>query len=287
MMNGAAVSSGSPEMKHWRRKYFGRRCPFASQVHRPRERVQPVEHGTDPAGTGLQDPRRATRGKRSSVPSAMNEISACWTMGAQPDHAREAAALGWPVEDAGGRPVRVERRMDGDRDVEFHAFPEQHVVVRMAVDHPVVVERVHPATLAAVAHGAFEFGGRALRVEERQHGDGYQPTAAVAAEVRDPAVVGARVGETDLGVGLLHFPKQANGWIEQRADQVLLVHQLQTVCGIAGPEGHAVGIAAIRARFQILRAHGPHDAERTLAGTLRRLAVDLEVLEAVVIDADP
>jgi hypothetical protein len=62
--------------------------------------------------------------------------------------------------------------MDHHRHVELDGRAPEHVVVGMPVALACVGERRDPATLAAVGDRAPELGGRALRIEQRQMGDG-------------------------------------------------------------------------------------------------------------------
>jgi hypothetical protein len=116
--------------------------------------------------------------------------------------------------------------------------------------------------------------------------DGDEPAAGAPAEVGDPTVVGPHVGQADLGVVDLGLPKQADRGVEHRPPQVLLVEQRDPFAGIAGAEGHRLHVATIGRRRDRLLTHGAHHPEGALDRALGRLAVELEELEALVVDAD-
>src|SRR5262249_6805652 len=131
----------------------------------------------------------------------------------------------------------------------------------------------------------------------------------IAAEVRDPAIVGAAVRGRELGVEELRFPQEAERWIEDRLRQSFAIEQLDALLHVHRAERRTAEIRLIMSRpnaAHVFWAHVtphrtlaktsclvdplPHAPERAeLAGTrkLGSAPVDLEVLVTVVAHADP
>jgi hypothetical protein len=136
-----------------------------------------------------------------------------------------------------------------------------------------------------------------------------QPPARVAAEVGDPAVVGAAVGARQLGVHQLRFPQQPDRRVEDRSRQALAVEELHPLAHVHGAEGGSAEVGLLGSGpdpAHLLRtnlaaqgalahlpgvlhslAHAAQGAELARTGQGGALACDLEVLVAVVADADP
>ena len=106
--------------------------------------------------------------------------------------------------------------MHGQRHVEVLRRREDRVVARIAVGHARDGERTDERAAAAVLHRALELARGLGGIAEREMGDGDQPAAGVAAEVGDPAVVGAAVRARELGVEQLGLPQQARAWDRAR-----------------------------------------------------------------------
>ena len=206
--------------------------------------------------------------------------------------------------EAGG----LEGRMNRERDAEILRGGEDRVVTRVAVRDAGDRERAYECALASVLDGALELARRFGGVAEREMRDRDQAAAGVAAEIRDPAVVGAAVCGREFGVEEFGFPQQPDRRVEERFRHPLLVEQLEALLhhhraeggafevGVLGlrrehPHLFGLGVAAHRALAQLARvldflAHAAERAEQAGRGHLGAFAIDFEVLEAVVADAD-
>src|SRR6266446_9551291 len=100
--------------------------------------------------------------------------------------------------------------MESERYAEVLCFGKNDVVVGMGVRLAGHGELRDPRAFTSVAHGAVELIGGGLGIAEREMGDRNQASAAVGAEVDDPAVVGARVGLCELDVLAFGLPDQAH-----------------------------------------------------------------------------
>src|SRR4029450_11423245 len=108
----------------------------------------------------------------------------------------------------------------------------------------------------------------------------------IAAEIGDPAIVGAAIGLTQLDVGEFALPQDSERGIEHRRIETFGVQELEPLGGVTGPERHCgreglVGVG--RESSQLLL---PHAAERgwiAAARALAGLAADLEILQAILV----
>src|SRR5262249_38640911 len=138
--------------------------------------------------------------------------------------------------------------------------------------------------------------------------DGNEPAAGVAAEVGDPAVVRAAIRARELGIEQLRLPQQAERGIEHSLGHALTIQELQAFLHVQGAERGTAEIRLLRrgtdathllwchltahralaklARLVDPLAHAPERAELARASNRGRPAVDEQLLEAVVADAD-
>lgn len=98
--------------------------------------------------------------------------------------------------------------------------------------------------------------------------------ARVAAEVRDPAVVGALIGERQLGIGDLALPEEPERRIQNAALEVLAVQQLDPLARVRAAVRDVICIAPLRPALGRRIAHRPEQPENALAGAVRGAAVD-------------
>src|SRR5439155_23169797 len=124
--------------------------------------------------------------------------------------------------------LRVHAGVDGDRHVDLLGRGPQRIVRRVAVRHAAQREGEEEAAPRAGAHGALELARRVLGVAEREVGDGDEAPAAPRAELLDPAVVGARVGERIAWVGRLGLPLEPEARVEERARDAIVIAEPET-----------------------------------------------------------
>src|SRR5262245_23506999 len=204
---------------------------------------------------------------------------------------------------------RLEGGMDRERHVEVLRGCEDRVVRGRAVRDARDGEGADEGAAAAVEHRALELARRLGRIAQREVRNGNQSTAGVAAEVGDPAVVGAAVRAGQLGVHQLGFPEQPDRGVEDRLRHALAIQQLDALLHVHGAErgpaevgllrpradpAHLLGtdLAAHRPLAQLPRlvdplAHAAQCAQLAGAGQGGSPAVDLQVFIAVVADPDP
>jgi len=150
-------------------------------------------------------------------------------------------------------------------------------------------ERHHEGAAAAVAHRALELARGTGGIPQREVRDRHQPAARVAAEVGDPAVVGAAVGERELGVLELGLPQDADRGIEHGSVEVLGVEPLEPLLHVHRAVRRTGEIGPLGAGAHVFDVHLPHRAERSgeaAAREQRRAAADLQILETLVVDPD-
>ena len=169
-------------------------------------------------------------------------------------------------------------------------------------------ERAHEGAAAAIRDGALELLGRRGGIAQRQVRDGDQSPAGVAAEIGDPPVVRAAIRRRQLGVHQFGFPQEPDRRIENRLGQALAIEELDPLLHVHGAEPGPPQVRALRVRADAphllgtdLAAHGALAQVLGLVDTLSHpaqvaelprpwedgaLAVDLEILEGVVADAD-
>ncbi len=136
----------------------------------------------------------------------------------------------------------------------------------------------------------------------------HQASARIAAEIRNPSVVGAAVRGRELGVEQFRFPQQSDRRIKNRLRHRLLIEQLEALLHHHRAEGRALQVGVLRLRREHphllglcvaahralaqlpgvldLLAHAAERAEQAGRSHLGALAIDLEIFEAVVADAD-
>ena len=189
-------------------------------------------------------------------------------------------------EASGRRPEGLEAGVDADREADLLGAAEDAIVVGVARGFLRHHEGRDEDALHAVARRALELALRLLGDAEGEVCDGDQAAAAVAAEVDDPAVVGARVGLCQLQILALGLPQDAEGRVEDTDGEVLAVEPLEALLGVPGAEARVVevleaGRRAGRGRDVADQVHRAEARGQVLADHLRGLAGDLEVLEAV------
>ncbi len=163
----------------------------------------------------------------------------------------------------------------------------QVVEVRVAVGDAVPVPRQEERAAAPVRHGPLELLGGQLRVGEREVGDGDEAPAGVAAEVGDPAVVGAGEGVGELDVLGGDLPDDPERRVQDGRLEALLVEQRQAVTGVAGAERHARHVAPVGTGPGVGLAHGAEQRDPARGQALERPAVDLDVLQPGVVQPHP
>jgi len=117
-----------------------------------------------------------------------------------------------------------------------------------------------------------------------------QPAAGGAAEVGDPAIVGAAVGLAQLDIVELGLPQDAERRIEHCRLEPLGVEQLEPLGRIAGAVGHVGGVGLVGMRREGLEVLLSHAAERGRIAAPRALArppTDLEILQPVLVALHP
>src|SRR5439155_1656593 len=139
--------------------------------------------------------------------------------------------------------------------------------------------------LHAVARRALELALRLLGDAEGEVRDRDEAAAAVAAEVDDPAVVGARVGLRQLQILALGLPQDAEGRVEDADGEVLAVEPLEALLGVPGAEARVVevleaGRRAGRGRDVADQVHRAEARGQVLADHLGRLRRDLETIHS-------
>src|SRR5262249_5095379 len=124
---------------------------------------------------------------------------------------------------------------------------------------------------------------------EREVGDRDEPPAAVGTKVDDPAIVSTRIRLRDLGLVALCLPENSESRVEERRLETFLIETLQTLARIHRAEGSTVDVGVTWRWHDVddLSIHPAEHAEHTAADDLRWLTVDLQILQAVLIGAQP
>src|SRR5262245_28613413 len=148
-------------------------------------------------------------------------------------------------------------------------------------------ERRQPSGAAPVGDGALQLARGGLRIAEREVRDRNEAPTRVAAEVGDPAVVRALIGERQVAVVDLALPEQAERRIEHGLLEVLEIEQLDPLLRVAGSERNVILVPAIGAALHRQISHRAEQSEHTLGGALRRASIELEILESLRVGADP
>jgi hypothetical protein len=176
--------------------------------------------------------------------------------------------------------------MDRERHVELNGLREERVVVGVPVRLPRVREGADEATAAAVRDRALELRRGGDGIEERELRDWHEAPARAAAEVRDPAVVRALVGERQLRFFDLALPEQAERRIEHRLLEMLAVEQFDALLRVASAKRDVLHVTPLGAGARALVAHRAQHAERAAVRPLGAAPVQLQVFEAGVVHAD-
>jgi hypothetical protein len=164
----------------------------------------------------------------------------------------------------------------------------------------VIVNGATNALFASVLDRALELRGRRRGIAERQMRDRDQIPARIAAEVRDPAVVGVAVGGGDFRVEALGLPHQAERRVKDRFGHPFAIEQLKPLLHVHRAEGRPRHVGVARTGHQVaqllgaqlaahralahprhirhLLAHPAQRREPAAAAQPRNLAVDLEIL---------
>src|SRR6202035_3697448 len=106
--------------------------------------------------------------------------------------------------------------MDSVRNIEFLELGEQRIEVGMAVRLAHMVKRRDECATASVLDRALQLGSGGGNVEHRELRNRDEAPARVAAEIRDPSVVGTAVRVAEFRVLDLRFPQQPDGRIKNR-----------------------------------------------------------------------
>src|SRR5579872_3764424 len=112
--------------------------------------------------------------------------------GKQVEIPRRPSKMVITMEHSPGR--RLDRRMNCQRHPAILRRGEQPVMRQVAMGPAGDGERRYESAFAAVFYCAFKLARRLLRVAQRQMSNWHEPSARVAAEIRNPAIVGAAVG---------------------------------------------------------------------------------------------
>ena len=255
MMCGAAVSSGSPEMKHWRAEELARRAPrverrrpcrSSSHTASMRSRNAPTQPA---AGLEHAEPERREALERAEREEGQERLLHAL---AQHHVVEELALRGRGRRSAiGTAHDRLEGGVDRDRHVrartaariERRRGPGGRGACGVCVNGATKPPR-QPSATARSSSAAEPSGSSSVRCAI-----GTSRPPRVAAEVGDPAVVGALVGERELGVVDLALPEQADRRVEHALVEVLLVEQLRPARSASpAPNGHVVHVAALGRR---------------------------------------
>jgi len=113
-----------------------------------------------------------------------------------------------------------------------------------------------------------------------------QPAAGGAAEVGDPAIVGAAVGLAQLDIVELGLPQDTEGRIEHGGVEPFGVEQLEPFGRVTGAVRHVGGIGLVGMRregLEILLAHAAERGRIAAARALARPAADLEIFQPVFV----
>src|ERR1700730_13306134 len=134
----------------------------------------------------------------------------------------------------------LEGGMNCERHVEILRHREDRVMTRVAMRDARDRKRTYECALASVLYRTLEFARGFGRVAEREMRDRNQAAAGVAAEIRDPTIVGAAICARQLCVEEFGLPEQADSRIENRALHPFLLEQLQAFFHVHGAERRAL-----------------------------------------------
>ena len=129
---------------------------------------------------------------------------------------------------------RLQRRMNREGNSEVLRGGEDRIVIDMAVRLARDRERADEGALAAVLDRALEFACGRRRIAERDVRDRNQPSAGIAAEVCNPAIVRAAIGVREIRVENLRLPQQPDRRIQHRLRHALGFQQREPLLHIHG-----------------------------------------------------
>ena len=132
-------------------------------------------------------------------------------------------------------------------------------------------ERRHECAFAAIFHRALELFRGGLGIAERQMRDRHKPSAGVAAEIRDPSIVGAAVSLREFGVEKFRLPQEPDGRVEQRLRHALFVDELDALLRVHGAEGRALHVGLFGQGTHRARVFGANLAAHHRLAQLLRL----------------
>ena len=176
--------------------------------------------------------------------------------------------------------------MDGERHAEVLGGGEDRVVVGVAERGARMGERGDVAALGSLADGPLQLVSGGDGVGERQVGGGDQP-GRIGAELADPAVVGLGVGLRKGRILNLGLPQQPNRGVKDGGVDVLGVEHFETFAGVHCAVGRFTEIGPLRVLLEgpeIRVAHRSQRRRESSTAELRWLPVDLQLLEAVLVD---
>ncbi len=179
--------------------------------------------------------------------------------------------------------------MNRDGHTEVLGLRPERVVLRVRVRDP--GERVgrEEGPLCPGADGTLELRCGLPGIDERDVRDGDQTPGGVAAELADPAVVRARVGQMELRVLELALPGQAKGRVEDGLGQPFAIEERDPLLWIGRSEGRASQVVEARQHPQLLTGLAHATTEDVEAGGGQepgRLSPDLDHL-AIAVHGQP
>ncbi len=138
---------------------------------------------------------------------------------------------------------RFKGRMNRQRNTEVLRCGEDRIVVGMTVGLARNREGADERALTSVLGRAFEFARSRGGVSERNMRDRNQPSARIATEVGNPAIVGAAVGVREIGVENLGLPQQPDRRIEHGFGHALGLQQVEALLHVHCSVSRATDIA--------------------------------------------
>ena len=205
--------------------------------------VHPLDPVADPARTDLQDDdaqlgklveHSVLKERGEAFADHVAEHHVLKERGVEPGHLAEACGRG---------PMRLEARVNAERQPELLSRGKDAVVIGMPVDLAAPDERRHPEPLHSVAGRTAQLLFRQIRQPEWNVGDRHEPALRVRAEIDDPAIVRPGIRHRELEVLALRLPQQAERRIEQRALDVLDVQPSEALLGVHRAERGVVDVA--------------------------------------------
>ena len=179
--------------------------------------------------------------------------------------------------------VRPGHHVQTDRHVQVLRRGPERVVGRVAVRLAVGGKRGEHDALEAQLGDALQLRNAFLRIDQRDVGRAVQAVGSVTAEVRDPVVVHAVVGQGEVGVGDFLLPQQADRGIQDRGVDAVRVKLFDARVRIVGALGavHVAELLGERDFARLAERRGdPHAANHG-----RDLPVDLQAFPAFLVVA--